>query len=95
MTSKRCTKCFKIKSVSHFSKQPNGLYGRRADCKKCQVVANRELRRLHRVTRQDNKCWSCGQELSPQRFRSECKRIAKEGPGAKLPRCVDCQIQGK
>lgn len=93
METKRCTKCYQIKPLSHFSRQRQGRMSRKSECKICQVTANRYYRH-NRHNKTDSKCWHCHKELHPNRLKSENKRMAKEGFGAKLPRCLDCQFQG-
>ncbi len=90
MADKRCTKCHQIKPLSNFSRQRGGLYGRRANCKACQVIANRDYRHNKKANTEDTICWKCSKKLDPVRYRLEQRRMLREGFGAKLPCCADC-----
>lgn len=95
MTTKRCTKCFKIKPIHDFSRDKNGLYGRRANCKQCQNAQNKDCRdrRQNQNTDQDSHCWCCGIELDTTRQQREQLRIKQQGPDAMLPTCNVCQYK--
>ena len=87
---KKCSKCFTIKPISNFSRAKDGLYGRRANCKACQVAINKEYRHNKKANTEDSICWKCSNKLDPVRYKLEQKRMKREGFGAKLPLCFDC-----
>ena len=53
---KQCTKCKEQKSLSEFSKQPNGKNGLRSHCKKCCNSHYRKYRQTNRAKLLRKKC---------------------------------------
>lgn len=87
---KRCTICGTPKKLSEFSRQANGVYGRKSECKMCQVKANRERRQRDRLARKalSGQCSICGKLLTPEQAESERLRTVRT---MNLPRCPDCR----
>lgn len=51
MNAKACSQCREVKSLDDFPKEPRGKGGRRANCKACQSIRNREQYEAHRAKR--------------------------------------------
>ena len=97
MTWKRCTKCFISKPIQKYSKDKNGKYGRRANCKVCQNVQNKDCRerRQEHNSGEDSHCWCCGVSLDMARQQHEQTRMKQYkqayGQDATLSVCDVCQ----
>lgn len=100
MTSKRCSKCYHIKPIHEFSRQQGGLYGRRANCKACQVAINKKYRQATRamVIASVRQCHKCKAQLSPERALKERRRIQADtrriGIGVRMATCMECWLKG-
>jgi hypothetical protein len=54
ITKKKCTKCGEIKPLESFSKQKNGKYGKKSNCRECVAAINRDYhqRNKNRIAEQ-------------------------------------------
>ena len=88
--SKRCTKCGLVKLLSEYSRQAQGVMGRKSECKTCQVIANKEYRHnTHKTLKAVLKrCSICRTPLTAEQQVAERQRIKGT---INLPRCPDCR----
>lgn len=89
--SRVCTKCGIEKPLTNFDLAPNGLHGRRADCKKCRLAQSRERRRNPKPKPVPPRlgykfCTKCGIEKLVEDFHAH-----KRGFAGRDPHCKKCK----
>jgi hypothetical protein len=91
--TKVCIGCFYPLSLSQFNKHEQGLYGKRARCKKCQAILRkgsvaRNAKRKALLAKGLRPCNGCGKAKPLSQFQPKTQANGKEGWEGKCKPCV-------